>query len=189
MKSRLVLLLLAAHAGAALAQYKCTAANGTVTFQQTPCFGAQAEEKLNVVPNGHPPPASGVRAPTVIVQTAASASVGKVETNIDKRMLAKYELQHRRDALEQAVRNARDDKAKRASQRAVSIAAAQKQYGADPANAAALKEALASIDSRYAAFGELDESRIKSAQAALDDWDHAQAEAKATAAPAPAPAR
>ena len=183
MKSRLVLLLLAAHAGAALAQYKCTGANGAVTFQQTPCFGGQTEEKLNVVPNGHPQPASGVRAPTVIVRTAASASVGKVETSIDKRMLAKYELQHRRDALEQAVRNAQDDKAKRVSQRAVSIAAAQKQFGDDPANAVALKEALASINSRYAALGEIDESRVRSTQAALDDWDRAQAAA------APTPAR
>ena len=184
MKSRLVLLLLAAHAGAALAQYKCTAADGAVTFQQTPCFGAKAEEKLTVIPNGHPPPASGVRAPTVIVRTAASASVGKVETNIDKRMLAKYELQHKRDALEQAVKNAQDEKAKRASQKSVSIAAAQKQFGDDPANAAALKESLASINSRYAAFAEIDDSRIKSAQAALDDWDHVQAEAKAGAASA-----
>ena len=186
MKSRLVLLLLAAHAGAALAQYKCTAANGAVTFQQTPCFGAQSEEKLTVIPNGHPPPASGVRAPTVIVQTAASASVGKVETNIDKRMLANYELQHRRDALEQAVRNAQEDKAKRASQRAEAIAAAQKQFGDDPANASALKEALASINSRYVALGEIDDSRLKSAQAVLDAWDHAQAEAKAGAASTPA---
>ena len=184
MKSRLVLLLLAAHAGTALAQYKCTAANGAVTFQQTPCFGGQSEEKLNVVPNGHPQPASGVRAPTVIVQT--TASVGKVETNIDKRMLAKYELQHRRDALEQAVRNAQDDKARRAAQRAQAIAAAQKQFGDDPTSASALKEALASINSRYAALGEIDESRVRSTQSALDDWDHAQAEAKAGSASAPA---
>ena len=186
MKSRLVLLLLAAHAGAALAQYKCTAANGAVTFQQTPCFGAKSEEKLTVIPNGHPPPASGVRAPTVIVQTAASASVGKVETNIDKRMLARYELQHRRDALEQAVKNAQDDRTKRASQRAVAVAAVQKQFGDDPTNAAALKDGLSSINSRYAAFAEIDDSRVKSAQAALDDWDHAQAEAKAAAASTPA---
>src|SRR6195952_911009 len=104
MKSRLLLLLLAAHAGAALAQYKCTAANGAITFQQTPCFGAKSEEKLNVVPNGHPPPASGVVQPPVIVQTAASASVGKVETNVDKKMLARYEIQHQRDALEQTLK-------------------------------------------------------------------------------------
>ena len=59
----ILLLLLAAHAGAALAQYKCTAANGAVTFQQTPCAGGQQEERLVVIPNGHPPAASGVKVP------------------------------------------------------------------------------------------------------------------------------
>ena len=186
MKSRLILLLLAAHAGTALAQYKCTAANGAITFQQTPCFGAKSEEKLVVVPNGHPPPASGVKAPTVIVRTAASASVGKVETNIDKRMLANYERQHRREALEQALKTAQDDKSSRAAQRASAIAAAQKQFGDDPTNAAALKEAVSSIDNRYNVLGQLDDSRIKSAQTALDDWDHAQAEAVAAGASTPA---
>ena len=186
MKSRIVLLLLAAHAGAALAQYKCTGANGAVTFQQTPCFGAQSEEKLVVIPNGHPPPASGVAAPPVIVRTAASASVGKVETNIDKRMLANYERQHKRDGLEQAVRNAQDDKARRGTQRAQAIAAAQKQFGDDPTNATLLKDAVTAINSRYTALSEIDDNRIKSAQAALDDWDHAQAKAAAPAASAPA---
>ena len=185
MKARLILLLLAAHAGAALAQYKCTAPDGKIAFQQTPCAGSQTEQKLDIVPNGHPPPASGVRPPPVIVRTSASASVGKVETNIDKRMLARYEVQHRREALEQALKNAQDDKAKRAVQRGQSLQAARKQFGDDPANAAALKDALASIDNRYNALGELDESRIKSAQGALDDFDHAQAEAAATPASAP----
>ena len=185
MKARLILLLLAAHAGAALAQYKCTSASGAITFQQTACPGAQTEQKLDIVPNGHPPPASGVRAPTVIVRTAASASVGKVETNIDKRMLAGYELQHRREALELTLKNAQDDKARRDVQRGLSSQAAKKQFGDDPGNAAALKEALASIDSRYNALGELDDSRIRSAQAALDDFDHAQAAAAAAAASSP----
>ncbi|HEY9025555.1 MAG TPA: DUF4124 domain-containing protein [Burkholderiaceae bacterium] len=174
MKSRLLILLLAAPASAAFAQYKCTAANGAITFQQTPCPGGQAEDKLTVVPNGHPPPASGVKAPPVIVQTAASASVGKVETNIDKRMLANYERQHRRDALEQAVKSAQADKDSRAVKRLQDIAGAKKQFGDDPANAPALRDALQSIDNRYKALTELDESRIQAAQKALDDWDKAQ---------------
>ena len=164
MKSRLVLLLLAAHAGAALAQYKCTAAGGAVTFQQTPCFGARSEEKLVVIPNGHPPPASGARAP------ASEAGPG---TNM--RMLAGYERQHQHDALEQALRNAQDDKARRAAQRAQAIAEVRRQFGDDPANAAALRDAVTATDSRYTALGEIDEGRIKSAQAALDDWNRAQA--------------
>src|SRR4051812_109482 len=98
---RLVLLaLLAAPVGTALAQYKCTAPGGAVTFQQTPCAAAQAQQKLDVVPNGHPPPASGVVAPPVIVQTSASASVGRVETNVDKKILAGYERQRQREALD-----------------------------------------------------------------------------------------
>ena len=56
MKSRLILALFGACASSAFAQYKCTAANGAITFQQTPCFGAKSEEKLTVIPNGHPPP-------------------------------------------------------------------------------------------------------------------------------------
>ena len=175
MKSRLVLLLLAAHAGTALAQYKCTSASGAITFQQTACPGAQTEQKLDIVPNGHPPPASGVRPPPVIVRTSASASVGKVETNIDKRMLARYEVQHRREALEQALKNAQDDKAKRAVQRGQSLQAARRQFGDDPANAAALRDAVTAAESRYTALDEIDEGRIKSAQAALNDWNRAQA--------------
>ncbi len=171
MKSSLILLLLAAHAGAALAQYKCTAADGAVTFQQTPCFGAKAEERLVVVPNGHPAAASGVRVP-------ASPSAG---ADINRRMLANYERQHQRDALEQALRKARDDKAGRGMQRAQAIAAAQKKFGDDPASAAVLRDALTAIDSRYDALGDIDDREIEAARAALDDWDRAQA---AEAAPA-----
>ena len=185
MKSRLTLLLLATWAGTALAQYKCTAANGGVTFQQTPCFGAKSEEKLVVVPNGHPPAASGVVAPPVIVQTTASAVVGKVETNIDKKMLANYERQHQRDALVQKLKDAQDDKERRFATRAEATAAARRQFGDDPTNAQALKDAIVSINNRYGALAELDETRIKAAQAALDSWDKAQmAAARAAAHPA-----
>jgi hypothetical protein len=164
MKSRLILLLLAAHAGTALAQYKCTAANGAITFQQTPCFGAKTQEKLNVVPNGHPPAASGAAAPEV-----------KAATSVDKRMLADYDKQREHEQFEQAVRSAQDDAAKRSAQRAADIAAAQRQAAAtDPPNAQALNDALASIDRRYRALAELDDRRIKVAQAALAHWEQAQ---------------
>ena len=157
---RLPLLLLAAHAGAALAQYKCTLADGAITFQQTPCVGAKSEQKLNVVPNGHPPVAPGVPAP--------SSSV-----NVNKRMLAGYERQRQRDELAQALKSAQDDKARRADQRLADIAAARKQFGNDPANARALREALESIDRRYNALDELDESRIREARGALVRGDKA----------------
>jgi len=182
MKSRLVLLLLAAHAGAALAQYKCTGANGAVTFQQTPCFGAQSEEKLVVIPNGHPPPASGVPAPPVIARPAAPPSVGKAAPSADKRMLAYYERQHQRDALEQAVRNAQAEKAQHAAERAQAVAAAQKKYGDDATGADLLKDAVTAINSRYNALGVIDDGRIRSAQSELEDWDRAQAAAAAAAA-------
>ena len=169
MKSRLVLLLLAAHADAALAQYKCTAAGGAVTFQQTPCLGAKSEEKLVVIPNGHPPPATGASAPRVTAPAPAAAS------GTNQRMLANYERQHQRDALEQALGRAQDDKARRSEERAQAVAAVRRQFGDDPANAAALRDALTAVDSRYTALGEIDEGRIRSARAALDDWDHPQA--------------
>ena len=175
MKSRLVLLLLAAHAGAALAQYKCTAAGGAVTFQQTPCFGAKSEEKLVVIPNGHPPPASASGASAPRGTAAAPAPAAEASPGTNQRMLASYERQHQRDALEQALHAAQDDKDSRAAQRAQAVAAARKQLGDDPANAAALRDAVTAIDSRYTALGEIDESRIRAARAALDDWNRAQA--------------
>ena len=174
MTSRLILLLLAMPATAALAQYKCTAANGAVTFQQTPCPAAQTEQKLTVVPNGHPPPASGAAssasgaAPPRVV---APAAVPAAADNVDKRMLAKYERQHQRDALEKAVQSAQADKDGRAAARLQDIAGAKRQFGDDPANAQALRDALASIDSRYRALTELDDSRVQAARKALDDWD------------------
>lgn len=167
MKSCLTLLFLAAYAGTALAQYKCTAANGAITFQQTPCFGAKSEEKLTVIPNGHPPPASG--ASGVAPEAAAPAPA----VNIDKRMLATYERQRERDKLLQAVKSAQDDKAGRVQQRLADIANARKQFGDDPANAQLLRDALVSIDNRYNALSDLDESRIRQAQADLANWDKA----------------
>ena len=160
--SRLCLLLLVPYAGTALAQYKCTAASGAVTFQQMPCVGARSEEKLSVVPNGHPPPASGVASPST-----------EAGVNVDKRMLAKYERQRERDSLLQAVTSAQDDKARRVQQRLADVAAATRQFGDDPANAQALKDALVSIDNRFNALSELDESRVRAAQAALDNFDRA----------------
>jgi len=183
MTFRLILLLLAVPATTAFAQYKCTSASGAVTFQQTPCPTSQTEQKLTVIPNGHPPPASGVVAPPVIVRTSASAVVGKVETNVDKKMLARYEHQRQRDTLEKAVQAAQADKDGRAAARLQDIAGARKQFGDDPANAAQLRDALASIDSRYKALTELDDMRIQSAKKAVDDWDKAQSAAAAPAKP------
>jgi hypothetical protein len=182
MKHRLVLLLLAAHAGAALAQYKCTAANGAVTFQQTPCVGAQSEEKLVVIPNGHPPAASGVRPPAVVVPAAKAPAAGKAGPSVDQRMLANYQRQQERDPLEQALRTARDDAAKRAAQRDADIAAVQTRFAGDLSNTQALKDALAAIDSRYQALSVVDNDRIRTAQAALDQWDKEE-QARARAAP------
>ena len=120
-----------------------------------------------MVPNGHPPG-----------QATAPALAG---ADINRRMLADYARQRQREPLEQALRKAQDDKAKRGVQRAQAVAAAQKRFGDDPTSAAALRDALTDIDSRYDALGEIDGSKIASAQAALDDWDRAQA---AGAAPA-----
>jgi len=170
MMSRLILLLLAAPATAAFAQYKCTAANGAVTFQQTPCPSSQTEQKLTVIPNGHPPPASAASA---AARPSAPAFVVPTE-NVDKRMLAKYERQRQRDALDKAVQVAQADKDARINARLQDIAGAKRQFGDDPANAQALRDALASIDSRYRALAELDDSRIQAARKALDDWDKAR---------------
>jgi hypothetical protein len=174
MKSRLILLLLAMPATAAFAQYKCTASSGAITFQQTPCPATQTEQKLNVIPNGHPPPASGAAAASAAATTRTTAPTPVVPTeSVDKRMLAKYERQNQRDALQKAVQGAQADKDGRLGARLQDIAGAKRQFGDDPANAQALRDALASIDSRYKALADLDDSRIQSARKALDDWDKA----------------
>jgi hypothetical protein len=159
---RLPLLLLVAHAGAALAQYKCTAVDGAITFQQTPCVGAKSEQKLNVIPNGRPAAASDVAAP---------APTGDVDIN--KRMLNGYERQRERDELAQALKSAQDDKARRAGQRLADIAAARRQFGNDPANARALREALESIDRRYNALDQLEDSRTRAEQTTVRGGDKA----------------
>jgi len=170
MKSRLILVLLAVPASAAFAQYKCTAADGAITFQQTPCFGAKSQEKLNVVPNGHPPavPAAGAAAAGAFTPEAAAGPAD----GVDKRLLAGYEKQRERDALVRALDAARQDQAQRAGQRQDAIAAARRQYGDDPANAGALRDALAAIDSRYNVLDELGDARVREAQEALARWDN-----------------
>ena len=164
----LLAILLVAHAGAAMAQYKCTSAGGAVTFQQTPCVGARAEEKLNVVPNGHPVAASGAGSAPARAAAASSANVG---AEVDRRMLAGYEKQRQRAALVQAVQAAQADKDKRAGERLDAQAAAHRQFGDDPANAPALRQALADVDSRYRALDQVDDNRVRDAQKALDEFD------------------
>ena len=171
----LLALLLAAHAGAALAQYKCTSAAGAITFQQTPCLGAKSEEKLNVVPNGHPPGASGVKPAPGGTPAAATASSGA--DSVDKRMLANYNKQREREGFAKAVDAAREEKSRLATQRQEAAAAARKQYADDP-NGKALRDALESIDKRYGALEELADSRQRAAQRTLDQWDRAQPKAR-----------
>jgi hypothetical protein len=189
MKSRLILLLLAAHAGAALAQYKCTGANGAVTFQQTPCFGAKAEEKLVVSPNGHPSPSAAAGAGGSTKPASGRAANGGpaaagADGGVNKRMLAGYERQHQREALERELEAAENDKDQRSEQRSQAVEAVEKQFGDRPDNAAALRDALAAIDSRYRALGAIDDRRIRSARSALGDWEATQAKAAAEAAAA-----
>ncbi|HEY8973198.1 MAG TPA: DUF4124 domain-containing protein [Burkholderiaceae bacterium] len=174
MKSRLILLLLAAPATAAFAQYKCTASNGAITFQQTPCPSSQTEQKLTVIPNGHPPPAAASAAASgaaAVKPANVPPPAAQPTESVDKRMLARYERQRQRDTLEKAVQSAQADKDGRINARLQDIAGAKRQFGDDPANAQALRDALASIDNRYRALMELDDSRIQSARKALDDWD------------------
>jgi hypothetical protein len=160
-----LLVLLAVHAGAALAQYKCTAAGGAITFQQTPCPGSQKEEKLVVIPNGHPPLAPGA------APAAPQPEIVRKGLNLDERMLAGYEKAHRRESVAQALRTAQDEKARRSAQRLEDIAAARRRIGDDPANAKALRDALDAIDSRYQALGEIDDQHVRAAQEALAAWD------------------
>ena len=164
MRISLLLVLLAATAGPAFAQDKCPAANGAVTFQGTPCFGFSKEQKLEVRPNGWPAgsPASAPSAPA------------KLETSVDKRMLARYQKQNEREQYEKAITAVQDEMSKRSAQKAADIAAVQKQIAANPADAPTLNGALQSINSRYQALEDLDNSRLASARAALASWEKAQ---------------
>ncbi len=171
MKPRLILLLLAAHAGAALAQYKCTAADGAVTFQQTPCFGAKAEEKLTVVPNGHPTEASGVKPAAPPPAPPKPAAVHIAGQSPDQRLLASYERQHGRDRFVEELKEAQDARSQRAAQLQRDIAAAQARYGDNPVDAPALKEAIAALNGRYAAMRVIDDDNVERAEKALALWD------------------
>jgi len=155
----LLILLLAAHAGAALAQYKCVAANGAVTFQDSPCVGAKSEQKLDLVSSG--------RAPASAVAGAASPE------SVDKRMLANYQRQDEREALAKALRAAQDAAARRQAQHDADVAAARQRFGQDPSDGLALADALAAIESRYRALGVIDADGIRSARAALEEFDRA----------------
>jgi len=158
-----LVVLLAAHAGAALAQYKCTTAGGAITFQQTPCPGGQKEERLVVIPNGHPPVASGAALAT------PQPEIVQKGLNLDERMLLGYEKAHRREAVAQALKTAQDERSRRSAQRLEDIAAARRRI--DPADARALRDALDAIDSRYRALGEIDDQHVRAAQEALAAWD------------------
>ena len=176
MKPRLILLLLlAAHAGAALAQYKCTAADGAITFQQTPCFGARTEEKLTVIPNGHPPAASGVK-PTSAPSPSKPGSAAAARTtasSADQRLLARYERQQGRDPLVQELNAAQDQRAQRAAQLQQDIAAARVRYGDNPVDALALNDAITALNERYAAMRVIDDQRVQNAEHTLALWDNA----------------
>ena len=180
MRIPLLLLLATCAASPALAQYKCTGANGAVTFQGTPCFGFAKEQKLVVVPNGTPVAASGASSPAgtapavAAAPPASGASAPKFEPSVDKRMLARYQKQDQRDQYQKAVKQVEDDMARRSNQKAADIAAVQRQMANDPANAATLNTAITSINARYQAMTEVDNSRLASAKAALAAWEKAQ---------------
>lgn len=180
MRIPLLLVLLAGASAPALAQYKCTAANGAVTFQGTPCFGYSKEQKLEVRPNGWPAgsasAASGVAAPVPVAAAPLSApsAPAKAEPSVDKRMLARYQKQNEREQYEKAIQSVQDEMAKRSSQKAADVAAVQKQIAANPADAQTLNGALQSINARYQALEDLDNSRLSSARAALSSWEKAQ---------------
>ena len=174
MKSRIALLLLATWAGAASAQYKCTAADGHVTFQQTPCFGAGAEQKLDVVPNGHLPGASGVK---VAPPPPPPAPPPRVPSETERRLKARLDAMHQRDDMQKALQTAQDEKARRPAEKAEDIAIARRLYGDDPANAQKLRDALALVEARYARMAVDDDARVKATRFNLDEFDRAQATA------------
>jgi hypothetical protein len=165
---RILVAFLLAAAGAAQAQYKCTAADGSVAFQQDPCPRGQKALALDVRPNG------GARAPVA----ASSAASGPAATaapagSADKRLLARYAQQDRVAALERELQSVRDEVARRASQKAADAAAARDRYqraivDGQPASPADLAAALRDIDDKYRAMAELDRQRLEAAQAAVE---------------------
>jgi type IV secretory pathway VirB10-like protein len=171
-------LLLSAAAAPALAQYKCTAADGAITFQGTPCFGYAKEQKLEVRPNGTPiavpRPASAASGapPAPAVPAPSAASAPPPQGNVDKRMLAKYEEQRQREQLRKAVAAAQDEIARHAAQKAAELAATQKALGnGDPS---AYAKALDTLTAHYRALDEIDGLRLASAQKALAEWEKGQ---------------
>jgi hypothetical protein len=176
MKSRLIVLALAIHAGTALAQYKCTAADGAVTFQQAPCVGAKSADRLVVIPNGHPPPASGADAAAPVPPRRTTSPPAAASQSVDQRMLASYRNDHLRDGLVVHLRQAQDDAAARRNRHDAEVAAARAQFP-NEADSQRLADALAAIESRYRAMSVIDDNRIRTAQEAIDSWDRARLDA------------
>lgn len=81
MKTALTLALVLA-AGPALAQYKCTAADGSVAFQQQPCV-AQAKAERLVLP---PPPPDDGRAAFRAAAARGAVRVGMTRAEVDLAM-------------------------------------------------------------------------------------------------------
>jgi hypothetical protein len=165
MRLLLAAVLLGAASGAAFAQYKCVAAGGAVTFQQTPCPRGQQEQALDLHPNGGPR-AEGAPAPRAIASGASAP-----DPNVDKRLLARYQRQDRIDALDRQVRAAQEDADRRQAQKANEVAAIRGLYqrtGADgrPSAPGDMAAALRAVDDKYRAFDQLDRERLAAAQAA-----------------------
>ena len=176
MKSTLILLALAAHAGAALAQYKCTAADGAITYQQAPCLGAKSQDKLVVIPNGHPPPASGAEAAVPAPAPRAPSPPVAASQSVDQRMLASYRNDGFRDGLVVQLRQAQDDAAVRRSRHDAEVASARSQFP-NQADRQQLADAMAAIEGRYRAMSVIDDNRLRAAQEAIDNWDRAKLDA------------
>ena len=111
MKMRWAAALLAVAAGPALAGdiVRCTARDGSVIYQDTPCGGSGREHALDI-PSDFPPPNSAERA-RLLAREAA----------MDQRL----EAQRERDAKESALREARAEREAAERARLAALAAAR----------------------------------------------------------------
>lgn len=133
----------------ALAQYKCTAADGSISFQQTACAGVQKQQVLVIKPAmGSDPPAAA-------------------NSTADQRMVRAMEQERRVRGVEQTIINTEHGIDNRNALMSAEVAALSNRKSAARNNLAgatyeqSLSTEMQAVSSKYKVLNDVDIERLK----------------------------
>ena len=157
----LVVLLLLLPAVAS-AQYKCTATDGSVSFQQTACVGAQKQQALTIKPamGGDPAP-------------RADGSKPEAGGTVDQRMVRAIEQERRIRGMEQTLVNTETAIDNRNAAMSAEMAALQgrKQSARNNLAGATYEQSISTemqaVAAKYKTMNDIDLERLKQLRADL----------------------